>query len=234
MICEKCGKEYDKSFGSGRFCSRSCANTRIQTKETKDKIRQSLIKEKKHCKLCNVIIGNRNKTGYCVNCFHNSKECENLRSSIGKNASSKVKNYRTKIDPIYKEHIPIENKMKYVYKEHNDIEISKWLNYLKSLNVKIPEYKVRQSQGYYVLTSSHKHTKGTHFEFEHNYIIQHILDNYKETNTVHHIDNNGLNNNIDNLLVFETNSDHIRFHHSKYAWLVYNEDTHIFTTILKK
>ena len=25
-ICEQCGKEYDGSFGSGRFCSRSCSN----------------------------------------------------------------------------------------------------------------------------------------------------------------------------------------------------------------
>lgn len=25
-ICEQCGKEHDGSFGSGRFCSRSCSN----------------------------------------------------------------------------------------------------------------------------------------------------------------------------------------------------------------
>lgn len=28
MKCEKCGKEHDGNFGSGRFCSRSCANSR--------------------------------------------------------------------------------------------------------------------------------------------------------------------------------------------------------------
>ena len=25
MICENCGKEYDCSYGSGRFCSKSCS-----------------------------------------------------------------------------------------------------------------------------------------------------------------------------------------------------------------
>lgn len=28
MICEKCGKEIDVIYGSGRFCSRECANSR--------------------------------------------------------------------------------------------------------------------------------------------------------------------------------------------------------------
>lgn len=35
MICERCGKEHDGSFGSGRFCSKSCANTRFHSEETK-------------------------------------------------------------------------------------------------------------------------------------------------------------------------------------------------------
>lgn len=42
MICEKCGKEHDGTFGSGRFCSRACANSRIHSAETKLKIHNSL------------------------------------------------------------------------------------------------------------------------------------------------------------------------------------------------
>jgi len=38
FICKKCGKEHDGSFGSGNFCCRSCANSRIHSKETKLKI----------------------------------------------------------------------------------------------------------------------------------------------------------------------------------------------------
>lgn len=41
-ICERCGKEHDGSFGTGRFCSRSCANTRVHSKETKEKTSKTL------------------------------------------------------------------------------------------------------------------------------------------------------------------------------------------------
>jgi hypothetical protein len=35
--CEICGKEVIDKYGSGRFCSRSCANKRIQTQESNKK-----------------------------------------------------------------------------------------------------------------------------------------------------------------------------------------------------
>lgn len=41
FICERCGSEHDGSFGSGRFCSRSCANSRKHSDETKRKIKES-------------------------------------------------------------------------------------------------------------------------------------------------------------------------------------------------
>ena len=37
MKCKKCGKEHDGSFGSGDFCSRACANSRIFSEESKKK-----------------------------------------------------------------------------------------------------------------------------------------------------------------------------------------------------
>lgn len=36
--CEKCGKVMTEKFGSGRFCSRKCANSRQHTTETKNRI----------------------------------------------------------------------------------------------------------------------------------------------------------------------------------------------------
>lgn len=36
--CEKCEKEVEVKFGSGKFCSRKCANSRIRTEDTKKKI----------------------------------------------------------------------------------------------------------------------------------------------------------------------------------------------------
>lgn len=41
QICEYCNKIHDGSFGSGRFCSRSCANSRgPRSNETKEKQRR--------------------------------------------------------------------------------------------------------------------------------------------------------------------------------------------------
>jgi hypothetical protein len=52
-ICEKCGKVTEEKFGSGRFCSRACANTRIHSAETKERIRQGLKKQIScFCKFC--------------------------------------------------------------------------------------------------------------------------------------------------------------------------------------
>ena len=43
-ICERCGKIMTEKFGSGRFCSRACANARDHSAETKTKISQALVK----------------------------------------------------------------------------------------------------------------------------------------------------------------------------------------------
>lgn len=40
--CEKCGKVMTEKFGSGRFCSRSCANGKQQSEATKNKIKLAL------------------------------------------------------------------------------------------------------------------------------------------------------------------------------------------------
>jgi len=44
--CQKCSKEVIEKYGSGLFCSRSCANTRILSAETKERIRNSSIGHK--------------------------------------------------------------------------------------------------------------------------------------------------------------------------------------------
>lgn len=44
MKCIKCNKEHDGSFGSGKYCSRACANSRVRTDEVKEKISKSVLK----------------------------------------------------------------------------------------------------------------------------------------------------------------------------------------------
>ena len=43
MECLKCGKEHDGTFGSGKYCSKSCANSRIRTEEVKKKISNGVL-----------------------------------------------------------------------------------------------------------------------------------------------------------------------------------------------
>ena len=51
--CEKCGKITEEKFGSGRFCSRACANTRTHSAETKERIRQGINKQTIcQCRFC--------------------------------------------------------------------------------------------------------------------------------------------------------------------------------------
>ena len=57
--CERCEEEHEGTYGSGRFCSISCANTRVHTQETKNKIQNTqqiyynkLPKRTKQCEWC--------------------------------------------------------------------------------------------------------------------------------------------------------------------------------------
>ena len=71
LICQKCGKEYsleltESQFLKGKykhFCSRSCANTRQHSEETKQKISQGVINNINvdcFCKFCGKQLKNKN------------------------------------------------------------------------------------------------------------------------------------------------------------------------------
>lgn len=84
MKCEKCGKEHDGSFGSGRFCSRSCANSRVQTEEIRKKKSLTLrgtgeLKNKEtHCLCCGKVLLNY-QTKFCsIKCQQDYRKNENI------------------------------------------------------------------------------------------------------------------------------------------------------------
>lgn len=71
--CEKCGKLVTEKYGSGRFCSRSCANGRIHTEEQKKHISEGIITynrkigkpisfDEKICPICGKKYYTNNKT----------------------------------------------------------------------------------------------------------------------------------------------------------------------------
>ena len=103
-VCECCGKLLTEKFGSGRFCSRACANSRIHNEETKQKISSSLNEffrnnpfEKVHmCKDCgNIIEETRGNSKYCETCASIRKSHRNHRG--GQNsAAAQAENRRSK------------------------------------------------------------------------------------------------------------------------------------------
>lgn len=95
--CERCGKVMTEKFGSGRFCSRACANARDLSDETKEKISKSLSKPEKLkvkvlksskatietakiekeptvCLICGEPLGKYNTTGYCTKHLNEHKQ----------------------------------------------------------------------------------------------------------------------------------------------------------------
>lgn len=125
----------------------------------------------------------------------------------------------------------------YVYKEHNDSEIQKWLNYIGSLDVTLSKYTTLYHSNSYNMIARRNRSDDIpkHLIFEHDYIAYVLLDGkLQKRNTVHHIDKNFSNNSITNLLVFDTGGDHKRFHTSSYAYLNYDDTTHLFTCKILK
>ena len=168
-------------------------------------------------KLTNYVLDNvKGKTK--ENCPSIAKQCETM----------KIKYESGYINPNKNKKIDFQ----YLYSEHNNLEILKWLEYVASLNIDIPEYTIdKDSNSFGYVRICQKQP----FCFEQQYIANLYLNNeLNKNNTVHHIDKNRQNNDINNLMVFETSKDHKRFHNSKFAWLTYNSETHLFTCEIKK
>jgi len=73
--CKTCNKIMTEFYGSGIYCSRTCANKRKLSDKTKQKI-SSTIKYNtthKYCLDCSKILKASNKSGYCANCYKNHK-----------------------------------------------------------------------------------------------------------------------------------------------------------------
>jgi hypothetical protein len=90
--CKKCGKEYVSFYSD--FCSRSCANTRSLSEETKKKISLSNLgksiasRDPKPCKYCGILIDSiegKIPKSYCL------PQCNAAKLYISRSISSKVK-----------------------------------------------------------------------------------------------------------------------------------------------
>ena len=104
--CERCGKLMTEKYGSGRFCSRYCANSKEHSQKDKEQISLSLLKyydnnpriSKKtgkpicirHCSICNKKIKSCNKTGLCQDCLRHTPQGKSLSSQTSKLTQEKL------------------------------------------------------------------------------------------------------------------------------------------------
>ncbi len=74
-ICEKCSKEHDGTYASGRFCSKACASSRIITEEQKklSSEKQKILKDYV-CIECNLSFRGKIKNGRLIKCKGCRKE----------------------------------------------------------------------------------------------------------------------------------------------------------------
>lgn len=103
MICERCGKEHDGTFGSGRFCSQSCANKHECSDERKARVRETLKatydkieKEGRICETCGKIFHSRDMSRkQCFDCLpttvKHTKGKENPKSILELSSRTVIK-----------------------------------------------------------------------------------------------------------------------------------------------
>lgn len=127
----------------------------------------------------------------------------------------------------------------YYHYEHNLSEINKWLKYIANSNFQIPDYKtLSHNEDYVIIAGWNRKSENSNtiqIKFEHDYLANILLNNcLQKENTVHHRNKVRDDNHVENLIVFVNDEAHKRYHTSKYAYLIYNEETHLFDCIIKK
>lgn len=146
--CKNCGKVMTEFFGSGIYCSRSCANSREHTEESRKKTSNSLHKtiklkrialglsetqEQRFCAICDCPIDINNKSGYCLNCLRYSPELFEYRSKHSKYAQSFVTSNvhwkprnETPYSEIFWKHVLDNNNIKYEHDYTIHIDNKHW------------------------------------------------------------------------------------------------------------
>lgn len=203
-----------------KFCEKKCKN------------QNSLVQHQIRCK------NNPNRRAFNFLADYSHK----TRLGQTKNTNKDIKHISEKLKERYLQGYtnPLKGKKKeitYLYKLENDIEINKWFDFIKNFETKLEiKETITNGKHYKIIRGAQiKEGKTVKPLFEHDFIANQLLNgNLSSLNTVHHIDNNPLNNSIYNLMVFENSSEHKRFHNSKYARLLYNNKTHLFTCIIDK
>lgn len=239
QICPQCGRSITKPNFNRHYTACIDPNSKIHKKREM----QSVNHEGLACIYCEKLCKNKNSLAQHeirCSCNPNRKDYNKLTDYIikfrkGKNKYNSLdiqkqsETMKAKYANNYKPYnLGKKIMIDYLYEEHNQEEIQKWLDYIQSHNIATQDvsFKTSQIEGYIWLNEKKM--------FMHKYVIAQFLGDEYCKYTIHHIDKNRANNRIENLLVFNSNGEHKRYHNSKYAYLVYDEETHLFSCFIKK
>lgn len=186
MICEKCGKEHNGNYGSGRFCSKECARSFSTLNDN------SKAQKKCYCSNCNnLFLINKRASSKNYIC----KECrQKLKLELKINKHNQLLDKRKSLTELY-------NLNKSPYKEFDTIYINKDAEGNEYL------YLIKHNKDNKII----KRAKVNIYR----YIIELEMGrklNYNEI--VHHIDLNHFNNARNNLIVL-TRQLHNTLHANK-------------------
>ena len=248
--CPNCGKYITKANFSRHY--NACINTNSKLNSKNSYKVYKLDHDDLYCKFCNKECKNTNSlTQHELRCPNNPNRRDYLNLAKysteyrkGQNADTCIyiaKQRKTLLDKYANGYISPKLgervEFDYIYKEHNDSQIAMWLNYVDNNNFVFPYVEtIKHENRYTILKHKYRIIDDKHkIIFEHDFIANILLNNNLHfSNTVHHIDKNPVNNDIHNLLVFIDGGNHKRFHNSKYAYLIYDENTHLFSCELRK
>lgn len=227
--CQKCGQPVYQLFGSGKFCSRKCSNSRVFSDESKRKKSIANKGMKAYSNGQNVIYlhdGDGIPEGYISG---NSKLTKH--KTIESLQNSKFhKNYVKKDKIKNKKKLKVQDFIFFI-EQHNKYILEKYENFLRT-KAKGKVFNVSNQfifSQYYCVTMDHLRGHEGHV-FVHILLAEALLDRpLLKTEIVHHVNQDKLDNRFDNIYVFDGLASHGRFHHAKLYWLEINED--VLTTL---
>ena len=232
--CEKCGKVMTEFYGSGRFCSVQCANSKEQTEEMNQKRRESILGSKAYSNGNKTIFVKKNQDApdgfiHCnfslVRNFDSFDDCvRNLELQYTRKPNSKQRNkQRNKRTNIQKQLLAVSDAILC----HNNLILQEYESMLSRMSIgKTFDVKEDCVYAQYKAVYMTDHIKSVGYcVFLHVLLAEELLGrklNKKEV--VHHKDSDKLHNSFDNIYIFDSLGSHARFHHSKLYWLEINGD----------
>lgn len=251
-VCPICGKDFTAANYEKHYTACSNPSSKLNRKKNDVNIYR-LDHDTLECKFCNKDCKNKNSLAqHELRCKlnPNRKSYTSFSEYVSKNRKGKtsetceeIRRAQQSLINRYKNGYssPLKGKkvsFEYYYEKENKAEIQKWLDYVKNCVVYIPRYILlkKNDSSYNVISKkSLEESLPGYLFFEHNFIANiYLKGQLNKENTVHHIDKNIHNNNIENLLVFETNKEHKQYHNSKFAHIYYNETNHKFSCKIKE